>query len=58
MSQLDLRTRESALKGGEHGVVLLPGKAEESRMYRLVAGLDKPRMPMNGTLTPQQVESC
>src|SRR5438552_2338855 len=28
LSQLDLRTRESALKGGEHGTVLAPGKAE------------------------------
>jgi uncharacterized protein DUF1553/uncharacterized protein DUF1549/cytochrome c len=55
-SGLDLRTRESAMKGGEHGVVLAPGKAESSRLYRLVAGLEQPRMPMNGKLTPDQVE--
>ena len=57
LSKLDLRTRDSALKGGEHGIVLVPGKADGSRLYRLVAGLDKPRMPMNGKLTPEQVES-
>ena len=56
-SQLDLRSRESALKGGEHGVVLVPGKAEGSRLYRRVAGLDSPRMPMNGKLTPEQIEA-
>src|SRR5260370_3781082 len=57
LSKLDLRTRESALKGAEHGTVLVPGKAENSRLYRLVAGLDQPRMPMNGKLTPGQIET-
>jgi len=57
LSKLDLRTRESALKGAEHGIVLVPGKAEDSRLYRVVAGLDKPRMPMNGKLTPAQIET-
>ncbi len=57
MSKLDLRTRESALKGGAHGAAVVPGKASESRLYRLVAGIDNPRMPMNGKLTPEQVES-
>src|SRR5258708_7858939 len=56
-SQLDLHTRESALKGGEHGIVLVPGKAEGSRLYRRVAGLESPRMPMNGKLTPDQIEA-
>src|SRR5258708_4869914 len=57
LSKLDLRTREAALKGAEHGVVLVPGKAENSRLYRLVAGLDQPRMPMNGKLTQAQIET-
>src|SRR5258708_617875 len=57
LSKLDLRTRESALKGAEHGTVLVPGKAENSRLYRLVAGLDQPRMPMNGKLTQAQIET-
>jgi hypothetical protein len=49
LSKLDLHTREGALKGGEHGAAIVPGKAEESRLYRLVAGLEKPAMPLDGT---------
>ena len=43
-SDLDLRTREGALRGGRLGPAIVPGRAEESRFYRLVAGLDKPAM--------------
>jgi hypothetical protein len=46
MSNLDLRTRESMLKGGEKGPAIVPGNAESSRLYRRVAGLEKPIMPM------------
>ncbi|MBI3400486.1 MAG: DUF1549 domain-containing protein, partial [Acidobacteria bacterium] len=49
MSRLDLSTREGALTGGAKGVVLVPGDAEGSRLYRMVAGLDPPAMPMQGT---------
>ncbi len=48
LSELDLRTRETAIAGGARGPALVPGRAEESRMYRAVAGLDDPRMPMGG----------
>src|SRR5205823_6591400 len=30
LSKLDLRTRESALKGGSHGPAIVPGNAEQS----------------------------
>jgi uncharacterized protein DUF1553/uncharacterized protein DUF1549/cytochrome c len=46
MSNLDLRTRESMLKGGESGPAIVPGNAEASRLYRRVIGLEKPVMPM------------
>src|SRR5437763_17061245 len=46
LSKLDLRARESALKGGEHGAAIVPGKADDSRLYRRIAGLEKPAMPM------------
>jgi mono/diheme cytochrome c family protein len=46
MSGLDLRTRESMLKGGEKGPAITPGNARESRLYRRVAGLEAPAMPM------------
>src|SRR5271154_1057641 len=51
LSQLDLSSNSSASR------VLTPGDSGKSRLYRLVAGLDKPSMPMGGTLTPQQVET-
>ena len=49
LSGLDLRTRESAMAGGAHGSALVPGNAEQSRLYRMVAGLERPAMPMQGT---------
>src|SRR5437764_13513842 len=55
LSKLDLRTREAALKGGDHGPSLVPGKAEDSRLFRLVSGLEKPAMPMDGKLTAEQI---
>src|ERR1700720_470842 len=55
MGKLALRSRESALQGGAHGAVLLPASAEQSKLYRMVAGLEKPSMPMSGTLTAQDI---
>ena len=56
MSSLSLYTRDAAMKGGQHGAVIVPGKAEKSRLYRLVAGLDLPQMPFGGgTLTDKQI---
>jgi Protein of unknown function (DUF1553)/Protein of unknown function (DUF1549)/Planctomycete cytochrome C len=56
MSKLDLRTREAAMTGGANGAALVPGNAEQSRLYRRIAGLEKPAMPMDGTpLAPAQV---
>ena len=43
LGKLDLRTRESALRGGTHGSDLVPGNAEASRLYRRIAGLEQPR---------------
>ncbi len=48
LSDLDLSTREGALAGGTQGPALVPGRAEESRLFRMVAGLDQPSMPMSG----------
>src|SRR4051794_17464602 len=49
LSKLDLRTRESALKGGTHGPAIVPGNAEQSQLYRRIAGLESPAMPMQAT---------
>src|SRR5689334_6049348 len=57
LSKLDLRTRESALKGGARGPAIVPGKPAESRVYRVIAGLEKPSMPLDGKLTAEQIET-
>src|SRR5260370_6373915 len=46
MSKLDLSTREGMVKGGETGPAVVPGNAEASPLYRRVAGLQTPAMPM------------
>ncbi len=57
LSKLDLRTRDAVLKGGEKGPAIVPGRAEESKLYRLVAGIEKPAMPMDGKLTAGQISA-
>ena len=48
LSGLDLRSRDAAITGGTRGSALVPGRADESRLYRVLAGLDDPPMPMGG----------
>ncbi|PYQ80269.1 MAG: hypothetical protein DMG01_06830, partial [Acidobacteria bacterium] len=56
VSGFDLRTSESALKGGDHGGDIVPGSADQSRLYRRIAGLEQPSMPKEGAaLTAQQI---
>ena len=55
-SGFDMRTRDSAMRGGDHGVAIVPGKSEESRLYRRIAGHEQPGMPFEGTkLTEQHI---
>ena len=37
------------MSGGWHGPVVVPGKPEESRLYRRVARLEKTYMPLGIT---------
>jgi len=55
LSKLNLTTRDNAMKGGATGAAIVPGQAEESKLYRMIAGLDKPRMPMGGQLSDAQI---
>ncbi len=55
LSKLDLRTRESALKGGEKGPSIVAHKPDESRLYRRVAAIEKPEMPMDGKLSEKEI---
>ncbi len=45
-SGLDLSTRELALRGGDRGPALVPGKAQESLLYRVAGHLAEPHMPL------------
>ena len=54
--EFDISTRESLLAGGASGVAVVPGKAAESRMYRLAARLEEPHMPEEGdSLTTEEL---
>ncbi len=56
MSGLRLDSRETALKGGASGVDIKPGDSANSRLIRLVSGLDKKTMPpMGARLTAAEV---
>jgi mono/diheme cytochrome c family protein len=52
-----LDTRETALKGGDSGPAVLPGKSAESLLIALVQGIDPDNiMPRKGSrLTPDQI---
>ncbi len=55
LGKLDLRTREAALRGGEHGAAIVPGAAVTSKLIRMVSGLDTPRMPLGGSLSETEI---
>jgi mono/diheme cytochrome c family protein len=42
---LSLATRETLLKGGDSGPVIVPGKPKESKLHRLASQQDEPPMP-------------
>jgi len=46
MANLDLRTRDAMLKGGDNGPSLVPGNAEASSLYMRVSRQQQPAMPM------------
>ncbi len=45
---LSLENYESAMKGGKSGAVIVPGKAQESRLVKMLDGRLKPEMPQGG----------
>ncbi len=49
---LDLSTRESMLRGSEHGPVVAPGKPDDSPLYKAVAHITEPAMPFKGKKLP------
>jgi len=55
MANLDLRSRDGALKGGQHGPAIVPGNAAASHFYRRVAGQEQPQMPLGGKLSDEDI---
>ncbi|MCA9410673.1 MAG: hypothetical protein KC944_05665, partial [Candidatus Omnitrophica bacterium] len=47
-SGLSLESVSDALEGGSSGQVIVPGKPDQSRLFRLVAHLEEPKMPLSG----------
>jgi len=45
MSELDMRQRNTLLKGGKGGQVLIPGNAEKSRLFMAAAHIGELQMP-------------
>ena len=56
MSDLDLRTRESMLKGGTRGTAIKPGDGLSSLLYRFVSGEASPRMPLGEKLEAGKID--
>lgn len=50
-----LTTREKALKGGDSGAGMVPGKARESLIYQSLLASADPRMPPKKHLTAEQI---
>ena len=51
-SGLDLRSRETALKGGNRGPALIPGKPEQSLLYQSILRQGELKMPMGRAALP------
>ena len=57
MSKLDLRTRESVLRGGERGPAIVPHNPRGSLLYRFVSHRGKPEMPPGGKLSEEEIDT-
>ncbi len=54
-SGLDLSTDEGISKGGSRGVIVVPGKIEESPLYLQVAHQQEPHMPFLSSKLPEEM---
>ena len=55
MSGLKVTSADNLLKGGHRGPALIPGKSNESLLYKAVAHIGNVVMPPGGTLSPDEV---
>lgn len=54
--KLVLESYEGLLRGGEHGAAITPGKADDSRLIRMLTGAAKPVMPPDDSERPSAEE--
>jgi hypothetical protein len=52
-SDLDLAERDGLLKGGQHGPAVVPGKAKDSLLVKLISHQRDPHMPKDGAKLPE-----
>src|SRR5882672_5651707 len=57
MSKLDLRSRDSMVKGGERGSALMPGHPETSRLFLFASGTEQPSMPPGKKLSEEDLDA-
>jgi mono/diheme cytochrome c family protein len=57
MGGLDLRTRESLLRGGRRGAALVPGDSAKSLIFQAVQGSGELKMPPGKRLSAEAVEA-
>jgi len=55
-SKLDLRTRESAIAGGERGAALMPSNVERSLLFKLASHEANPTMPPGAKLPDSDLD--
>jgi WD40 repeat protein len=56
MGGLTVDSFDTLLKGGGHGKAIVPGKAEESRLFQMITAKIAPAMPMDGShLKPEDI---
>jgi mono/diheme cytochrome c family protein len=58
MGGLDLQTAESLRKGGKHGLSVIAGQSEQSRLFLMMAGKLQPAMPIGGKVTAEAARCC
>jgi WD domain, G-beta repeat/Planctomycete cytochrome C len=51
-SKLVMESYNALMKGGQHGLVIVPHNAKESRLIRMLEGSDDPRMPLDADPLP------
>lgn len=56
MAALNMSTSEALMKGGQNGPSVIPGNAAESRLYKRIAGLEQPAMPLGGKLSEREIQ--